>query len=80
MAQQGLDFKVLLCVILLVIATIFQLAGLVSDNWVDTVTDEFGTVGSSGLWRICTSFGENEYCRWFVWTDNQVSRKFSSSV
>lgn len=78
---RGLDIKVLIAVILMTVATLFQLIGLASDNWVNTVSDEHGVIGSSGLWRVCTSFGDafglpNDRCRGFVWTDNQVSRKY----
>ena len=82
---KGLEKKVLISIVLLTISTLFQLIGLASDNWVDTVHNEFDVVGSSGLWRVCTSFGDayglpNDRCRGFVWTDNQVSRKLQYIV
>lgn len=59
------------------LATFFQIAGLASDHWVDTVTDQYGTVAYTGLWRKCSDFGlARDVCSEFKWTDNQVSHWF----
>lgn len=72
----NLDFIVIISFVIMGLATFFQIAGLASDRWVDTVTDDYGTVGYTGLWRTCTNFGlTRDSCRGFKWTDNQVSRK-----
>ncbi|XP_052807067.1 uncharacterized protein LOC128236226 [Mya arenaria] len=58
------------------LATLFQIIALISDSWVNTVTDADGTVGSAGLWRTCADYAGIDSCRGFVWSDNQVSHWF----
>ncbi|KAH3699300.1 uncharacterized protein LOC127861272 [Dreissena polymorpha] len=74
--SMGIDVKVIVMFAVLGFATILQLAALISDSWVRTATDADGTVGSSGLWRICPDYAGIDSCRAFVWTDNQVSHWF----
>ncbi|KAL4229223.1 hypothetical protein ACF0H5_012262 [Mactra antiquata] len=72
-----LDFITIIGLVILALATFFQIAGLVSNHWVDTVSDQYGTVGYSGLWQTCTNMGlTRDSCRGFRWTDNQVSHWF----
>ena len=74
--DRGLTLIALVALGLLTVANIFQLTAVGSNHWVHTVSDEYGTVGFSGLWQICTDFGlVRGTCRGFQWTDNQVSRK-----
>jgi hypothetical protein len=76
-----MDFIVLIGFIIMALATFFQIAGLASDHWVDTVTEDYGTVGYNGLWHTCTNFGlTKDSCRGFQWTDPQVSRKLQRNL
>lgn len=73
-----ISIKFYVGILVLVVAWVFHTIGCWSPYWVITSTDEYGTVGYSGLFEKCANLGTvKNSCRYFDWEDVQVSRKYT---
>ena len=58
----------------------FTTVGMATNHWALSQTDAYGTIQYNGLWEKCADvrIGRGDFeCAAFIWSDPQVSRKYS---